>query len=133
MKPETKPATKPAIRKAVSFAAVSAAALAMSLAGASAAHAEPPTQGCPYPYVCFYADNHALLTGTVLSKYKDVTSSYQAVTPRPHYGVLNTRNDDVVYLRLQSGGSICLSPNSQTVFANAYVVTGIKISSSPTC
>ncbi|MFI1508787.1 hypothetical protein [Streptomyces sp. NPDC020597] len=128
-----KPVLRPAVRKAACFAGVSAAVAAMSVTGASAAHAEPPTQGCPYPYVCFYADDHALLAGTPLSKYKDVTSSYQAVTPRPHYGVLNTRNDDVVYLRLQSGGSICLSPNSQTVFSNASVVTGIKISSSPTC
>ncbi|MEU5274844.1 hypothetical protein ABZ782_36415 [Streptomyces asoensis] len=124
---------KSAIRKAAGLAGVSAAVAVMSLTGASAAHAEAPTQGCPYPYVCFYVDNNALLAGTPLSKYKDVTSSYQAVTPRPHYGVLNTRNDDVVYLRLQSGGSICLPPNSQTVFANAYAVNGIKISSSSTC
>ncbi|MDX3527224.1 hypothetical protein P1P75_12405 [Streptomyces sp. ID05-39B] len=100
---------------------------------ASAAPAESPTQGCPYPYVCFYVDNNALLAGTPISKYRDVTSSYQAVTPRPHYGVLNTRNDDVVYLRLQSGGSICLGPNTQTVFTNSYRVNGIKISSSSTC
>ncbi|MFI1702463.1 hypothetical protein ACH419_41975 [Streptomyces bobili] len=100
---------------------------------ASAAHPEPPTQGCSYPYVCFYVDNNALLTGTPISKYQDVTSGYQAVTPRPHYGVLNTRNDDVVYLRLQSGGSICLGPNTQTVFTNSYSVNGIKISSSSTC
>jgi hypothetical protein len=123
----------PAIRKAAGFVGVSVAVAAMSVTGASAAHAEPPTQGCPYPYVCFYVDNDALIAGRPLSKYKDVTSSYQAVTPRPHYGVLNTRNDDVVYLRLQSGGSICLPPNSQTVFAAAYVVNGIKISSSSTC
>ncbi|MET7651247.1 hypothetical protein [Streptomyces sp. NPDC005486] len=124
---------KSVIRKVASFAGVSVAVAAMSVTGTSAAHAESPTQGCPYPWVCFYVDNNALLAGTPISKYQDVTSGYQAVTPRPHYGVLNTRNDDVVYLRLQSGGSICLSPNSQTVFANAYVVTGIKISSSSTC
>ncbi|KUN84996.1 hypothetical protein [Streptomyces griseoruber] len=124
---------KSVIQKVAGFAGVSVAVAAMSVTGASAAHAESPTQGCPYPYVCFYVDNDALLAGTPISKYKDVTSSYQTVTPRPHYGVLNTRNDDVVYLRLQSGGSICLSPNSQTVFANAYVVTGIRISSSSTC
>ncbi|MFF3936703.1 hypothetical protein ACFYZV_11010 [Streptomyces phaeofaciens] len=124
---------KAVIRKIASFAGVSVAAATMSVTGASAAHAESPTQGCPYPYVCFYVDNDALLAGKPLSKYKDVTSGYQAVTPRPHYGVLNTRNDDVVYLRLQSGGSICLPPNSQTVFADAYSVNGIKISSSSTC
>ncbi|MGM9381532.1 hypothetical protein [Streptomyces sp. NRRL F-5008] len=121
------------VRKAAGFAGVGLFVAATSLTGASAAHAEGPTQGCPYPYVCFYVDNDALLAGRVLSKYKDVTSGYQAVTPRPHYGVLNTRNDDVVFLRLQSGGSICLPPNSQTVFADGYRVNGIKISSSSTC
>ncbi|WP_406010364.1 hypothetical protein OG440_32830 [Streptomyces sp. NBC_00637] len=121
------------IRKVARFAGVGVAVAAMSVTGASAAHAEAPTHGCPYPWVCFYVDNNALLAGTPLSKYQDVTSGYQTVTPRPHYGVVNTRNDDVVYLRLQSGGSICLPPNNQTVFANAYVVTGIKISSSSTC
>ncbi|MBL1106999.1 hypothetical protein JK361_20720 [Streptomyces sp. 5-8] len=124
---------KSVIRKVASFAGVSAAVVTMAMTSASAAHAEPPTQGCPYPYVCFYVDNDALLAGRPISKYKDVTSGYQAVTPRPHYGVLNTRNDDVVYLRLQSGGSICLEPNTQTVFANAYRVNGIRISSSSTC
>ncbi|WP_251094335.1 hypothetical protein [Streptomyces sp. Caat 7-52] len=124
---------KSVIRKVASFAGVSVAVVTMAMTSASAAHAEPPTQGCPYPYVCFYVDNDALLAGRPISKYKDVTSGYQAVTPRPHYGVLNTRNDDVVYLRLQSGGSICLEPNTQTVFANAYRVNGIRISSSSTC
>jgi hypothetical protein len=112
---------------------VGIAVATMSVTGASTAHAESPTHGCPYPWVCFYVDNNALLAGNPLSKYKDVTSGYQAVTPRPHYGVQNTRNDDVVYLRLQSGGSICLPPNNSTVFADAYVVNGIKISSSSTC
>ncbi|MFH8802159.1 hypothetical protein ACH4F6_21555 [Streptomyces sp. NPDC017936] len=124
---------KPLVRKAASFAGVSVAVAAMSMTGASAAHAESPTQGCPYPYVCFYLNNSDLLAGKPISKYRDVTSTYQAVTPRPHYGVLNTRNDDVVYLRLQSGGSICLPPNTQTLFADAYSVNGIRISSSSTC
>ncbi|MFG2130850.1 hypothetical protein ACGFNV_23950 [Streptomyces sp. NPDC048751] len=124
---------KSVIQKAARFAGVGVAVAAMSMTGASAAHAEAPTQGCPYPYVCFYVDGDALIAGTPLSKYRDVTSDYQAVTPRPHYGVLNTRNDDVVYLRLQGGGSICLGPNTQTVFANSYKVNGIRISSSSKC
>ncbi|MDX3803467.1 hypothetical protein [Streptomyces sp. AK04-3B] len=124
---------KSAIRKAAGSAGVGVAVAAMSLTGASAAHAEPPTHGCPYPYVCFYVDDDALLAGRPMSKYKDVTTSYQAVTPRPHYGVMNTRNDDVVYLRLQGGGSICLPPNSSTVFADSVLVNGIKISSRATC
>ncbi|MFB7333034.1 hypothetical protein [Streptomyces adustus] len=124
---------KSVIRKAAGFAGASVAVAAMSLTGASAAHAEAPTQGCPYPYVCFYLNNDDLLAGKPISKYRDVTSSYQAVKPRPHYGVMNTRNDDVVYLRLQDGSSICLPPNNETVFTDGYSVTGIKISSSPRC
>ncbi|MFE2584339.1 hypothetical protein [Streptomyces sp. NPDC059378] len=124
---------KSVIRKAAGFAAAGVTVAAMSLTGASAAHAEAPTQGCPYPYVCFYLNNADLLAGKPISKYRDVTSGYQAVKPRPHYGVMNTRNDDVAYLRLQDGSSICLPPNTQTLFADGYSVTGIKISSSSTC
>ncbi|MDX3641748.1 hypothetical protein [Streptomyces sp. MB09-02B] len=121
------------LRKVASLVGVGAAVAAMSVTGASVAHAEAPTQGCPYPYVCFYVDNDALLAGRPMAKYQVVTSGFQPVTPRPHYGVLNTRNDDVVHLRLQSGGSICLGPNSHTVFTNAYSVNGVRISSSSKC
>lgn len=124
---------KSVIRKAASFAGASVAVTAMSLTGASPAQAESPTHGCPYPYVCFYVDEHAYDAGTPITKYRDVTSSYQTVRSRPHYHVVNTRNDDVAYLRLQDGNSICLPPNYETVLANAYSVTGIKISSSSTC
>ncbi|MFF3335368.1 hypothetical protein ACFYWX_38510 [Streptomyces sp. NPDC002888] len=124
---------KSVIRKAAALAGVSVAVAAMSATGASAAQAEPPTHGCPYPYVCFYVDEHAWNAGTPIAKYRDVTRSYQTVRSRPHYHVVNTRNDDVAYLRLQDGASICLTPNTETVFTNTYSVTGIKISSSSTC
>lgn len=124
---------KSVIRRAAGLACAGVAVAAMSVTGASAAQAESPTQGCPYPYVCFYVDEHAYDAGTPIAKYRDVTSSYQTVRSRPHYHVVNTRNDDVAYLRLQDGNSICLDPNSETVFTNAYRVTGIKISSSSTC
>ncbi|MER6788446.1 hypothetical protein ABT330_28195 [Streptomyces sp. NPDC000658] len=124
---------KSLIRKAAALAGASVAVATLSATGASAAQAESPTNGCPYPYVCFYVDEHAWNAGTPIAKYRDVTSSYQTVRSRPHYHVLNTRNDDVAYLRLQDGSSICLPPNHETVFSNAYSVTGIRISSSSTC
>lgn len=124
---------KSVIRKAAGPAGAVVAAAAMSVTGASAAHAEAPTHGCPYPYVCFYVDEHAYDAGTPITKYRDVTSTYQTVRSRPHYHVVNTRNDDVAYLRLQDGTSICLPPNFGTVFTNAYSVTGIRISNSSTC
>ncbi|MDL5205897.1 hypothetical protein [Streptomyces sp. ALI-76-A] len=124
---------KSVIRKAAGLGGVSVAVAAMSVTGASTAQAEPPLYGCPYPYVCFYVDDQAWRAGTPIAKYRDVTSSYQTVRPRPHYRVVNTRNDDVAYLRLQDGKSICLSVNTETMFTNAYSVTGIRISSSPTC
>ncbi|MEU9473145.1 hypothetical protein AB0D78_42700 [Streptomyces avermitilis] len=124
---------KSVIRKAAALAGAAVAVAAMSVTGASAAQTESPTHGCPYPYVCFYVDENAWDAGTPIAKYRDVTSSYQTVTSRPHYHVVNTRNDDVAYLRLQDGNSICLMPNFETVFANAYSVTGIRISSSSTC
>ncbi|MEU4871655.1 hypothetical protein [Streptomyces sp. NPDC021608] len=121
------------IRKAAALAGAGVAIATMSATGASAAAAESPTHGCPYPYVCFYVDEHAWDSGTPVAKYRDVTSSYQTVRSRPHYHVVNTRNDDVAYLRLQDGSSICLPPNSETAFTNAYSVTGIRISTSSTC
>ncbi|MFG2576931.1 hypothetical protein [Streptomyces sp. NPDC048481] len=124
---------KSLVRKAAALAGASMAVATLSVANASAAHAEGSTNGCPYPYVCFYVDEHAWNAGTPITKYRDVTSSYQTVRSRPHYHVLNTRNDDVAYLRLQDGSSICLAPNTETVFSNAYSVTGIRISSSSTC
>ncbi|MFF1542619.1 hypothetical protein [Streptomyces sp. NPDC058291] len=124
---------KSVLRKAAGVVGASVAVAALSATGASAARAEPPTHGCSYPYVCFYVDDHAYDAGTPIAKYRDVTSSYQSVRSRPHYHVVNTRNDDVAYLRLQDGGSICLPPNFETVFANSYSVTGIRISSSSTC
>ncbi|WP_329223612.1 hypothetical protein OG352_39500 [Streptomyces sp. NBC_01485] len=124
---------KSVIRKAAGLAGAGVAVAAMSVTGASAAQAESPTHGCAYPYVCFYADEHAWNAGTPIAKYRDVTSSYQTVRSRPHYYVVNTRNDDVAYLRLQDGTSVCLPPNNETVFANAFSVTGIKISNRSTC
>ncbi|KUN35388.1 hypothetical protein AQJ30_24905 [Streptomyces longwoodensis] len=121
------------VRKPARLASVALAAAALSLTGLSAAHAEPATHGCAYPYVCFYVDEHAYEAGTPITKYRDVTSSYQTVRSRPHYHVVNTRNDDVAHLRLQDGSSICLPPNTETVFSNAYSVTGIRISTSSTC
>lgn len=121
------------IRKAAALTGAGVAVAALSLTGASAAHAEAPVHGCSYPYVCFYVDANAWNANTPVAQFRDVTSSYQTVKSRPHYYVLNTRNDDVAYLRLQDGSPICLPPNYQTVFTNAYSVTGIKISTRATC
>ncbi|MFD4790171.1 hypothetical protein ACFWN1_24580 [Streptomyces sp. NPDC058459] len=121
------------IRRTAGIAGALVAVVTMSVTGASAAPAEGPTNGCPYPYVCFYVDQRAWDAGTPITRYRDITSSYQTVKSRPHYYVLNTRNDDVAYLRLQDGSSICLPPNFSTSFTNAYSVTGIRISSSSTC
>ncbi|MEU3510454.1 hypothetical protein ABZ733_21630 [Streptomyces longwoodensis] len=121
------------VHKPARLAGVGLAAAALSLTGVSTAHAEPATHGCAYPYVCFYVDEHAYDAGTPITKYRDVTSSYQTVRSRPHYHVVNTRNDDVAHLRLQDGSSICLPPDTETVFSNAYSVTGIRISTSSTC
>lgn len=125
---------KSVMRRAAGLAGASMAVAAMSAAGASVAQAaESPTQGCPYPYVCFYVNWDAYYAGTPITTYRDVTSSYQTVRARPHYYVLNTRNDDVAYLRLQDGTSVCLGANSTMSFADAYSVTGIRISTSSTC
>ncbi|NKQ23012.1 hypothetical protein [Streptomyces galbus] len=121
------------VRKVAALASVGLAVAALSATAAPTAHAEPATHGCPYPYVCFYVDEHAYEAGTPVTKYRDITSGYQTVRSRPHYHVVNTRDDDVAYLRLQDGTSICLPPDNETVFSSAYSVTGIRISTSSTC
>ncbi|GGU98365.1 hypothetical protein GCM10010495_06460 [Kitasatospora herbaricolor] len=121
-------------KKASSIAAVAASMASLSIAGASTAHADSQ-YGCQYPYVCIYAGG--TVNGSIIGMYRDVTSGYQN-TSRTNVAVLNTRNDDTVWLRYVSGGTTyytCLEPatsiyNGASIYAT---LTGIRISDSPTC
>ncbi len=86
---------------------------------------------CPYPYVCLYKD------GVRIGQFRDVTSTYQNLPSRPsgpNLRLVNTRNDDTVWIRYSTGSTICLLPKADVVWENSgSVLTGIRISSSPTC
>ncbi|MFF8535111.1 hypothetical protein ACF07B_24765 [Streptomyces sp. NPDC015532] len=120
------------IRKAAHLAVVAGAVAAVSVAGAPAATAEPVQHGCAYPYVCLYVNQAAVTAGHPAAKFRVVTSGFQDVTSRNGYIVLNTRNDDVAYLR-SSAGTLCVGPNTTTVMSPGLTVNGVKISSRATC
>ncbi|MFF3891541.1 hypothetical protein [Streptomyces sp. NPDC001914] len=120
------------IRKAANLAVVTGAVAAATMAGAPAANAEPVQHGCAYPYVCFYVNRAAVNAGHPAAKFQVVTSGFQDVTSRDGYIVLNTRNDDVAYLR-SNAGTLCVGPNTTTVMSAGITIDGIRISSSSTC
>ncbi|MEV6195728.1 hypothetical protein AB0M19_25385 [Streptomyces sp. NPDC051920] len=120
------------IRKVANLAVVTGAFAAATMAGAPAANAEPVQHGCAYPYVCFYVNRAAVNAGHPAAKFQVVTSGFQDVTSRDGYIVLNTRNDDVAYLR-SNAGALCVGPNTTTVMSAGITIDGIRISSSATC
>jgi len=115
-----------------SVAAAAAGVLAMT--GAPPAAADDLGSTCPYPHVCFY--NSLDYYGNYFQRYQDVTSTYQSVPVRNGYlTVVNTRNDDVAYVRYIFNGSTqvrCMPPSSSFTVTDGRA-TGIRISTSSTC
>ncbi|GAA2626422.1 hypothetical protein [Streptomyces vastus] len=99
------------------------------IAGAAPAAAAPSgaQATCPYPYACI------IKNGSIIGRFRDVTSGWQNLPSRPRgpLQVVNTRNDDVVYIRYSSGSTACITPN--TTWSTSSTLTGIRISSSSTC
>ncbi|MGD9483821.1 hypothetical protein WDH52_11265 [Streptomyces sp. TRM70308] len=109
--------------------AAGAMVMAAGLTGAATAPAQAASQPCPYPYVCFYEGDN--ITG----QYQDVTSYFQTVsTSSDAWTVYNSRNDDVAYIRFDTGKVACVKPKTRLAL-NPFTtrVTGIKISWSSTC
>ncbi|MFB7601096.1 hypothetical protein [Streptomyces sp. NPDC056160] len=107
-----------------------AVALGTGFASAApATTAATTTASCTYPYVCI----QRLSDGAIIGRFQDVTSTWQSLPSKPsNVRVINTRHDDVAYIR-EAGGSVdCVAPNS-TLGITGYVLTGIRISSSATC
>lgn len=86
------------------------------------------TATCSYPYVCF------IKNGTVIGRFKDVTSGWQALPSKPSapLSVVNTRHDDVAYIRWVGGTTACLPPQS-TFSVSGGQLDAVRISSSATC
>ena len=106
------------------------AAVSLGIGSASATPATPTvTASCAYPYVCI----QRLSDGVIIGRFQDVTSTWQSLPSKPsNVNIINTRHDDVAYIRYANGGQTCVAPNS-TFYISGYVLTGIRISSSATC
>ncbi|MFE7122982.1 hypothetical protein [Streptomyces sp. NPDC057617] len=112
-------------------AAIATAVLgtAVSLGAGPASAASATTASCAYPYVCI----QRLSDGAIIGRFQDVTSGFQSLPSRPsNVNIINTRHDDVAYIRYANGSQACVAPDS-TFSITGYVLTGIRISSSATC
>ncbi|MEU8027447.1 hypothetical protein [Streptomyces sp. NPDC049099] len=104
--------------------AMTGSGLALSAQTASASTAARPH--CPYPYVCFYNGN------TMTGKFKD-TGYWQTLgASRRAKGAVNTRHDDVAYVKFSDYRTICMKPGQGWSFGAAHP-TQVYISTSSTC
>lgn len=115
----------------IAGSALSAGSLALAAAPAHAAPKTPlPWFDCKYPYACVYNSDV-----DIIGRYQDVTSGFQSITSTGVYYALNTRNDDVVYIRFTNGDVVCLPANDKSLWylRDIGIPNGIRISSSDTC
>jgi hypothetical protein len=115
------------LRAATAVLAATGALLAGGTVTARAAE-QSATATCSYPYVCF------IKNGTVIGRFKDVTSGWQALPSKPSapLSVVNTRHDDVAYIRWVGGSTACLPPQS-TFNVSGGQLDAVRISSAATC
>lgn len=117
---------------AIAATALSGCALAIAAAPADAAPRVPARYySCTYPQACLY--NQVV---DVLLRYKDITTKWQSFTRTDVYWGLNTRNDDVVYIRYTNGQTACLpagDPMATYYLRDLGTPNGIRIDSSPVC
>jgi hypothetical protein len=113
-------------------AALCAGSLALAAAPADAAPRTPlPYYNCGYPYVCLYNS-----TVDIVVKFRDVTSGWQSFDGTNVYYGLNTRKDDVAYIRYTDGGEGCLpagDPMALYDIREYGVPNGIRIDTSAVC
>ncbi|MFJ2868321.1 hypothetical protein [Kitasatospora sp. NPDC087314] len=120
--------------------AIGATLGALASAGLAVAPTASATtyNGCVYPRVCFYLTDADWNNGTPTAAYQDVTSAYQNLSSRAEGAawVVNTRNDDRAYLRVDVAGTtnfVCLRPNYHIYFSLKEAVNGIRIDTAATC
>lgn len=110
------------------------AAAATLLSGGAVALTAAPAQAaalnCPYPYACLYN-----LDNQLIHKYQVVTSGFQSTGGDIDLGV-NSRNDDVVYIRYTTGSIKCMpagKPNNIYDVGYYGIANGIRIDSASIC
>ncbi|MGY0235132.1 hypothetical protein [Longispora urticae] len=117
------------------------AAVAVGVVGAAVAMEPAAAAGapaCPYPYVCFYSGDLENPASQITGRYQVVTSGYQSITGSSMNAraIVNTRHDDVAYLRFTDGKVVCIWPGGMYDTSNDHPmrkINGVRISSSATC
>ena len=118
-------------------AVVAATAAVAVVAGPAPAHAFSQYR-CNYPYVCIYGGTD-IDVAPIVGRYRDVTPGWQYQSgTRRNFGVVNTRNDDTVYILYRNPGEsvdhvLCLLPNDNVAFIFDESFRGIRIDSSQYC
>ncbi|MFF2964114.1 hypothetical protein ACFVT1_35695 [Streptomyces sp. NPDC057963] len=115
------------LRAGIATLAITGAAL-MSTATVASANEQGTTATCAYPYVCF------IKNGSIIGQFQDVTSTWQALPSKPTapLTVVNTRHDDVAYIRWVGGGTTCIPPQ-QSFGVTGGQLDAVRISSAATC
>jgi hypothetical protein len=120
---------KASLRKAAGTLSVAAAAVSVSVAGAPPAQADS-AYGCIYPQVCIYSE--PTVNSPIVGRFQDVTSHWQRPNnPQTGFSIVNTRNDDVVFIQYSTGSTYCIKPNGGV--SDIRTITAIRISSSAIC
>ncbi|MEV2196870.1 hypothetical protein AB0I02_38725 [Streptomyces phaeochromogenes] len=111
-------------------AATSVVALTGTAILTNASTADAAAWNCPYPYACLYDRGT-----TKLEQYRQVTSGWQPFSRTDVAHAVNSRNDDVVFIRHTSGLVACLpSGHPERVYMlYGHIPNGIRIDSSPSC
>jgi hypothetical protein len=117
--------------KAAVLAAVLGAGVLAAPASASAAQASALSRSCGYPRFCLYVGSQ---DGYPTARFRDVTSYYQKLSrSKGARGFKNTRHDDVVYVKLQSGRVICVRPGATGGLMPGDGAVAIRISYRSSC
>ncbi|GAA0444935.1 hypothetical protein GCM10009544_04640 [Streptomyces stramineus] len=68
----------------------------------------------------------------IIGKFKDVTSGWQPLPSKPKdITVVNSRRDDVAYIRNTHGGIVCIAPKSS--YSTGWTLNAVRISSNSSC
>lgn len=112
-----------------------AALLAGAVVLTTGAPAQAAALGCTYPYVCLYTKSE-----TKVGQFQDVTTDWQPFSRTDIYYAVNTRNDDVAYIRYSNGLTSCLGegkPNSvwdlRALYGPDVYPNGIRIATESDC
>ncbi len=122
----------PARRRPRARLITAAAALLAGLAAVpGVAHAGEPVADCAYPAVCLYQWNGEGWTRT--GQFRQFTGAWQELTiSRGATRIVNTRRDDVVYVRHTDGVVGCFGPGADAG-GEIAPIAAIRISASPVC